>query len=96
MLCKCILFSSFRRASSHCESVKKELDIGIQVIWLIGLWSEVQIEEARLNSRMKRKNSSLCSENACRAIEDGQYRRAIQFFTSCGVAQVCDDVKLKC
>ena len=64
---KCILFSSFRRASSHWrESVRSVKQIIRR--WyagdLVGLWSEVQIEEARLNSCMKKKNSSLRSENA--------------------------------
>ena len=49
---------------------------------------------------MKRKNTTsfLHSKNALQAhqaIEDGQYRNSIHFLTSCGVAQVCDDVKME-
>ena len=66
---------------------------------LVGLWSEVQAEEARLNSRMKREDTtSLHPENArqaCGAIEDGQYRKAIQFLTYCGFVQVYHDVKME-
>ena len=84
MVHKCILFSSFCRASSHwrLKVLSRELDVGVQVIWLV--WSEVQVEEARLNSCVKRKNttSSLHSENARRAIENGQHGKAISFFPS--------------
>ena len=62
MLSKCILFSSFRRASSHWRESVKSVKQRIRRWYsgdLVGLWSEVQIEEAKLNSRMKRKNSSL-------------------------------------
>ena len=64
---------------------------------MVSLWSEVQAEEARLNSRVERKDTtfSLHSENARQATEDGQYRKAIQFLTFCGVAQVCEDVKME-
>ena len=46
------------------KELSRELDVGIQVIWLL---SEVQGEEDRLISSVKRKETtfSLHSENAC-------------------------------
>ena len=79
------------------KELSRELDVGIQVIWLL---SEVQAEEDRLISSVKRKKTtfSLRSENASQAsrtIEDSQYRKAIRFLISCSVAQVYDDVKME-
>ena len=64
-----------------------------------GLWSEVcKVAECFRPSRRKgggKETSSLHLNNANRAhraVEDGQYRKAIQFLTSDGVASVSDDV----
>ena len=59
----------------------------------VGLWSEVKKVKEGLSCRKRQRkvsSESLRAANARRArraIEEGQYKKAIQALTSCGLAQ---------
>ena len=101
MLPKCILFSP-RKSSIYWREIMHIVRQRIRR-WVsgdyCGLWSEVcKVAECFRPSQRKgggKETSSLHLNNANRArraVEDGQYRKAIQFLTSDGFASVSDNV----
>ena len=104
MLAKCILANPPRGGRSHWRDTLKLLQARIQR-WkegdLLGLWVEPSSSIKGLRSRSARSKSkptsseSLRRSNATRArraVEDGQYKKALQSLTSMGLAPPSSDV----
>ena len=104
MLPKCILSSPPRGGRSHWRDVLSLVRSRIQK-WRDGRISElranVTVEDKRLKARLSRSKSSdpspesLCQGNtirARRAVEDGQYKKALQSLTSAGLTKPSNDV----
>ena len=96
-LTRCVLANPVRGGRSHWRDTLNTVRCRIRR-WKAGafndLWSEVLQEEKRLHNRRKRQNNdnSQRSQRAAnarwarRAVEDGQYRKAIQALASDGLA----------
>lgn len=101
MLPRCILSSPARGGRSHWRDTVKIVHDRIRR-WragdLFGLWAEVEESDAKLNRRKKTKKlsqDSLHTANATRArcaVEDGQYRKAIQVLSSDGLSPITKEV----
>ena len=104
MLAKCILANPPRGGHSHWRDTLKLVRSRIQR-WKEGdiheLWSEV-VSRNRSSARLQGKSKCVSSESlrrsnasrARRAVEDGQYRKAIQSLTSVGLAQASADIEM--
>ena len=102
MLAKCILANPPQGGRSHWRDTLKLVRSRIQR-WKEGdiheLWSEV-VSRNRSSARLQGKSKCVSSESmrrsnasrARRAVEDGQYRKAIQSLTSVGLAQASADI----
>ena len=103
MLARCILISPPRGGRSHWRDTLKLIRSRIQK-WREGkfleLWSDVAAADSRLKLRHLSQKSKCSPESlrrvnssrARQAVEDGEYRKAIQYLTSSGLAQVSTDV----
>ena len=104
MLAKCILANPPRGGRSHWRDTLKLLQARIQR-WkegdLLGLWVEASSSIKGLRSRSARSKSKPTSSEslrrsnttrARRAVEDGQYKKALQSLTSMGLAPPSSDV----
>ena len=103
MLPRCVLSSPANGGHLRWREIQKLVKLRIRR-WLAGeiseLWNDVLSEKdsrARLLSRKKKKSTrnNLRKSNAIRArraVEDGQYRKAIQALSSGGLAPITSDV----
>ena len=101
MLARCILTTPARGGRSHWHETLKVVRSRIAK-WRRGevaeLWEGVVAENERLKRRHRRNLSSSGSSQlanasrARRAVEDGQYRKAIQSLSSDGLADATEDV----
>ena len=102
MLPRCILANPVRGGRSHWHDTEKTVRNRIRR-WragdILGLWSEVEVGEDRLNHRRGRPKKVTSESSrvanarrARRAMEDGQYKKAIQSQTSDGLAPASAEV----
>ena len=101
MLAKCVLANPPRGGRSHLRDTLKLVQSRIQR-WkegdLLGLWSEASAGLRARSTRSKAKTASAESlrrsnaTRARRAVEEGQYKKALQAFTSMGLAQLSSEV----
>ena len=100
MMAKCILVSPSQRGRCLWWIISKIVKDRIR-LWNAGdfasLWSDVITAEVRMCSRGRRKASSESQlvhnvRRACRAVEEGQYRKAIQLLSFRGLVQASDEV----
>ena len=102
MLPRCILANPVRGGRSHWRDTEKTVRNRIRR-WragdILGLWSEVEVGEDRLNHRRGRPKKVTSESSrvanarrARRAMEDGQYKKAIQSLTSDGLAPASAEV----
>ena len=99
MLARCILANPSRGGRSHWRDTQKAVRIRIAK-WRAGQLSELWVDTLELNNRhnrrlsQKRNNSSFSPNlfHVRRAVEDGQYRKAIQILSSAGIAHSSRDV----
>ena len=93
MLARCILANPSRGGRSHWRDTQKAVMSRITK-WRAGqlseLWDDVIGSNNRLNKHLSRRcNNSTIHANinrAHRAVEDGQYRKALQFLSSTSIA----------
>ena len=93
MLARCILENPSKGGRSHWRDIRKAVNTRLTK-WRAGqlseLWDDILEENNRLNRNQSQKhmNSSATANinRARRAVEDGQYRKAIQILSSAGFA----------
>ena len=99
MLARCILANPSRGGHSHWRDIRKAVNTRLTK-WRAGqlseLWDDVLEENNHLNRNQSQKhmNSSATANinRARRAVEDGQYRKAIQILSSAGIAPTFTNV----
>ena len=98
MLARCILANPSRGGRSHWRDTQKAVRSRIAK-WRAGqlseLWDDILTENNRLNNLSQKRNNSPVPANihrARRAVEDGQFRKAIQILSSDGIAHSSSDV----
>ena len=100
-MARCILVIPKGRVCLHWRNVRKLVCTRIKQ-WRNGntlqLWAEAPEEERGTHCLKRQKKESsvlLCATNAHQvrqAMQDGQYKKAIQALTSSGLAQVLEEV----
>ena len=98
MLARCILANPSRGGRSHWRDTQKAVKTRIAK-WKAGqlseLWDGILAENNRLNNLIQKRSNSPVPANihrARRAVEDGQFRKAIQILSSAGIAPSSSDV----
>ncbi len=101
LLPRCILANPVRGGRSHWGETLKTIRVRIKR-WRAGeffaLWSEVLVVKDRQSRRRKPQKLSpdqlrrANARRACRAMEDGQYKKATQALISSGLAQASPEV----
>ena len=107
MLARCILANPSRGGRSHWREIQRTVQSRIS-FWKEGkfhvLWDDVLAANRQLTQRLARPHPNSPSNTpssvpnpqqvrrARRAVEDGQYRKAIQYLSSAGIAHSTTDV----
>ena len=98
MLARCILANPPRGGRSHWRDTQKAVRFRIAK-WkagqLLELWDDILVENNRLKNIFEKRTNSPVHGNihrARRAVEDGQFRKALQTLSSAGFAPSSSDV----
>lgn len=100
MLPRCVLSSPVNGGRTHWREVQRLVKTRIQRFQagdFSELWSEALVESGKYSRKRNPKKSSISlskinASRARRAVEEGQYRKAIQALSSSGLANVTPDV----
>ena len=100
MLPRCVLASPVNGGRTHWREVQRLVKTRIQRFQageVSELWSEALVESDKYARKRNPKKSSISlskvnASRARRAVEEGQYRKAIQALSSSGLANVTPDV----
>ncbi len=94
-LSRCILANPARGGRSHWGETLKSVSARLKR-WcdcdFMGLWADALMAQDRLSKPKKESPMSLRACRTRRAMEEGQYKKAMQALTSSGVAQASPEV----